>query len=578
MSSDEEIVIDEEENEQKLEIEKTEEKEHEINKILDENEIVLEPKVGMMFNSKEEVRAYYMQYAKQAGFGVSKRTYKLRHDGNLKYFTISSPKKNIGCKAKINATCCPDGKFTLTTIVLDHVHTLSPGKARYFRCHKQMDSYVKRRLELNDKAGIRIKKDYKNHVDKARQLRLGVGSARAIRDYFVRMQEKDDQNVFWADARSRATCEYFGNVITFDTTYLTNPYKMSFALFVGVNHHRQSILLGCGLISNENYMSGRALKAIITNQDQAMKRAIEIVFPETKHRFCLWHIMKKIPKKFKGYSQYEAIKRDIDRYVYVSLSRDKFEDNNEWLQWLYYERHHWIPTYVKNTFWVVMSTTLCSESMNAFFDGYVGPKTTLKQFADQYDEALKSKVEKENTKDFFSLTSRQFQESYTNSKFKEVQDEIRRKMYCHPFLLKQEGAISTYQVVDEIEIDDDTKEVTFHVYFNEDELEDSKQRYAFIKCIYNELSGNPEARRYDKLRTSFYEVTSMASKTEESCMTVMIVLDKLKEKLSLNVSSSKSGQTSHHTPGAVTISNEVINGTSKEFIKVLSPLVARSKG
>lgn len=44
-------------------------------------------------------------------------------------------------------------------------------------------------------------------------------------------------------------------------------------------------------------------------------------------------------------------------------------------------------------------------------------------------------------------------------------------MYCHLFLLKQEGAISTYQVVDEIEIDDnDSKEVTFHVYFNEDEM------------------------------------------------------------------------------------------------------------
>nr|POF18462.1 hypothetical protein CFP56_62231 [Quercus suber] len=44
MSSDEEIVIDEQENEQKLEIEKIEEKKHEINNILDENEIVLEPK------------------------------------------------------------------------------------------------------------------------------------------------------------------------------------------------------------------------------------------------------------------------------------------------------------------------------------------------------------------------------------------------------------------------------------------------------------------------------------------------------------------------------------------------------
>ena len=95
-----------------------------------------------------------------------------------------------------------------------------------------------------------------------------------------------------------------------------------------------------------------------------------------------------------------------------------------------------------------MFTVQCSESMNAFFYGYVGPKTTLKQFVDQYDEVLKSKVENENIEDFTSLTSEvpyiphyaieeQFQDSYTNLKFEEVQDEIRRKMYCHSFLLKQ---------------------------------------------------------------------------------------------------------------------------------------------
>ena len=55
----------------------------------------------MMFNSKEEVRAYYTQYAKQAGFGVSKRTSKLGHDGNLKYFTISCVNQG---KAKSKAT------------------------------------------------------------------------------------------------------------------------------------------------------------------------------------------------------------------------------------------------------------------------------------------------------------------------------------------------------------------------------------------------------------------------------------------------------------------------------------------
>ena len=47
MSSDEEIVIDKKENE------------HEINNILDGNEIFLESGVGMMFNSEKEVRAYY---------------------------------------------------------------------------------------------------------------------------------------------------------------------------------------------------------------------------------------------------------------------------------------------------------------------------------------------------------------------------------------------------------------------------------------------------------------------------------------------------------------------------------------
>ena len=100
MSLGEEIFIDKEENEQKLEIEKIKEKEHEINKILDGNEIILEPKVGMMFNS-EEVRAYYTQYAKQVVFGVSKRTSKLGHDGNLKYFTLSCVNQS---KAKSKAT------------------------------------------------------------------------------------------------------------------------------------------------------------------------------------------------------------------------------------------------------------------------------------------------------------------------------------------------------------------------------------------------------------------------------------------------------------------------------------------
>ena len=60
------------------------------------------------------------------------------------------------------------------------------------------------------------------------------------------------KNVFWADGKSKEAYKEFGEVVTFDTIYLTNKYDMPYAPFVGVNHHGQSILLGCGLISKED--------------------------------------------------------------------------------------------------------------------------------------------------------------------------------------------------------------------------------------------------------------------------------------------------------------------------------------
>ena len=70
--------------------------------------------------------------------------------------------------------------------------------------------------------------------------------------------------------------------------------------------------------------------------------------------------------------------------------------SNKWLSDLYNERYRWVPYFLKDNFWARMSTTQRSESMNAFFDGFVNSKMLLKQFVEQYDNALKSKVEKES--------------------------------------------------------------------------------------------------------------------------------------------------------------------------------------
>jgi len=103
------------------------------------------------------------------------------------------------------------------------------------------------------------------------------------------------------------TYKYFGDVVTFDPTYLTNKYKMSFVPFTRVNHHQQSILFGCALLWGETEesfvwllctwlkaMDEVSLNTIIIDQDTVISNAVAKVFPEVNHHYCVWHIEKKV--------------------------------------------------------------------------------------------------------------------------------------------------------------------------------------------------------------------------------------------------------------------------------------------
>ena len=178
----------------------------ELEKLISERII---PKASMMFNSEEEVYSLYVEYVRQEGFAIAKRSTRSGDDEKLKYYTLAcvrggkrisivksafnprlSTKTN--CEAKINIIVGNDRYFTISSVNLEHNHALSPHKARFERCNKKMDAYVKRRLELNDQAGIGLsknfhslavesggyenltytEKDCRNYISKARQFRL----------------------------------------------------------------------------------------------------------------------------------------------------------------------------------------------------------------------------------------------------------------------------------------------------------------------------------------------------------------------------------------------------------------------
>ncbi|XBJ23490.1 hypothetical protein VPH35_001621 [Triticum aestivum] len=668
--------------------------------------MTLEPKKGMVFDSEDDAVRFYKGYAKKKGFGVMRRTTRYGEDNMVTYFTLAcsrqgktqcsaknsfmpNPSTRMQCPAKSNFSRREE-KFCITSLTLDHNHPISPSKSRFLRCHKKLDLHSKRRLELNDQAGIRMNKNFgslvmeaggygnlefgekecRNYLQEKRRLQLGAGDAHAVYQYFLRMQSKDPdffhvmdvaedgrlRNVFWADARSRAAYESYWDAITFDTTYLTNKYKMPFAPFVGVNHHGESVLLGCGLLSNEDTetfvwlfkswlccMSYKPPNAIITDQCKAMQNAIEEVFPQTRHRWCIWHIMKKIPEKLSGYEKYEKIKYTLSNVVYDSLTKHDFDkawaeminkydlQDNEWLAGLYDNKNRWVPAYVKDTFWAGMSSTQRSESMNSFFDGYVNARTTLKQFVEQYENALRDKVEKENKADSKSFQEeipcithydfeKQFQAAYTNAKFQEFQEQLRGKIYCYPSLLNKQGSLFSFGVSEDRKIffegeDGEIKEKwiasEFTVLFNQEECDvqcicrlfefrgilcshiisvlalmkirdvpsryilqrwrkDFKRKHTFIKCSYGDMLNTPVVQRYDDLCKRSREVAEKGAESDTLRDLVMDGLDELERKIEAYCASQdvqEDGPTSKQE-------DTMLN---KEKL-VLSPIPVRSVG
>jgi len=149
------------------------------------------------------------------------------------------------------------------------------------------------------------------------------------------------KNIFWSNGTSRRYYEEFGDCISFDTTYNTNKYSLKFAPIVGITGHGDNCLFGCAFIMDETTetfewlfqtmltcMGGKHPKTIITDQDLAMKAAIRNVLPDTIHRNCFFHIMKKAQEKGGRIFSLERNKNlhdDLFDILRNSLTKTEFE-------------------------------------------------------------------------------------------------------------------------------------------------------------------------------------------------------------------------------------------------------------
>ncbi|KAH6815890.1 FAR1-related sequence 6 [Perilla frutescens var. hirtella] len=522
------------------------------------------PTVGLEFDSFDQAYDFYNVYAKGQGFGIrvsnswfrSKRRerYRAKLSCSSAGFKKKSeannprPETRTGCPAMVIIKLVDARRWRIVEVELLHNHPVSPESKRFYKSHKKMILAAKKAQQsepVREVHTIKLygtavvdamcnglsktyKGDDKNTVGHSKHLNLKEGDALAAYNYFCRMKltnpnffylmDLDDEghlkNLFWADARSRTAYNYFSDAIMIDTTSLTNKYEVPLISFVGINHHGQSVLLGCGILGDESVehfvwmfrtwltcMLERHPQVIATAQSKSLHIAVSEVFPQARHCYCLSYIMLRVPEKLGGLNGFEAIKRQLNKAVFDSLTIAEFETlwgemtsqhnlrENKWLQVLYEDRQRWAPVYLKDTSFLGLLPINEGEGATAFFDGYVHKHTSLKEFLDKYDLALQRKFLKEATEDFesrslsFELKTKsnfesQLSKVYTREMFKKCQSEVEGMYSC--FNIKQvatNGPILTFVVKERVEVEEGNEKGVRHyeVLYETTEVE--------VRCI-----------------------------------------------------------------------------------------------
>lgn len=125
----------------------------------------------------------------------------------------------------------------------------------------------------------------------------------------------------------------------------------------------------------------------------------------TRHRLCMWHIMKKVKEKPpKHLKNDQVFMNELNDIVWSPMIEpEEFEErwskfitsfglsSNEWFSSMYGIRHSWIPAYFRDVplSGILRTTSIC-ESENSFFGKYLDKSDDLVEFFMHFESALDS--------------------------------------------------------------------------------------------------------------------------------------------------------------------------------------------
>ncbi|CAL5039221.1 unnamed protein product [Urochloa decumbens] len=464
-----------------------------------------EPHMGMEFESDTAARAFYNAYALRFGFGirvarsrserrkgvevlVMKRFVCLKEGHNKKKPVEPSNKKKRkrlsirdGCPAMMEVVRRGPNKWVITKLVLEHTHVIiSADRAREVQLRRLSGKF----------------QEHENQLQEVRRNVFGDTDAQGLFDYFKKMQSENCgffcsiqvdskncvSNAVWVDSRARMAYTYFGDAVSFDTTYSQNENMLPFAAFTGVNHHGDTVVFGCALIldrTESSYgwifetwlaaMDKQLPFSITTDEGKGMTAAVAKVFPQCFHRLCRWRILSRCKKKLTDvYRRFPEFHDELKRCIngcdtvpvfdlFWGSILDKYGLRDDtWLQSLYEIRHKWVPAYLTSSFFAELSLTHRVETVSRFHRNNFSARVSLSTFITRFDQYMDGLYASEAQKDINSLPpehllktstvlEKQAASIYTRAAFETFQMELIEALQ-HYAVKVQDGPYMKYYV------------------------------------------------------------------------------------------------------------------------------------
>uniref|UniRef100_A0ACD5V964 Uncharacterized protein n=1 Tax=Avena sativa TaxID=4498 RepID=A0ACD5V964_AVESA len=412
-------------------------------------ENVVNPTLGTSFDSLAEAYDFYNLYAWEMGFGIrygrsrsnagrTKRRQDIVCGREGKPAGENTGSCRCQCPALIRLLRTEDNGWSITEHRGIHNHSLSVicDEKVHLPSHKHIDIRTKNLVRQLRENNLNIGEVYSmigcffgsmedvppaklssrnlceqinldqadDDVRKTMEVLAEIGAEDPNFCYRVQADnESRIKNLIWTSGGTRMHYRFFGDVITFDTTYTKKLYGMQFGLFVGVNDHFQSIILGGALVRDEQsesfewvftefikMMGGNHPRTILTGENNAMEVAVRNAMPNTAHRWCKWHVLHPL------YTRRNEFRAEVHKVVDHVRTPGEFEtawgmliekyslQSNSFMTHIYEVRTKWAKPYLKDVFCVKMTSTQQRDTANSMLKKYIPPDCPMHMLVKRY--------------------------------------------------------------------------------------------------------------------------------------------------------------------------------------------------